>query len=48
VRDYLAGFSLAQSPYSMLRILWHYKPKISGGMYFRKWGKEYQKLLIGT
>jgi mannosyl-3-phosphoglycerate synthase len=39
VRNYAAGFSLAQSPYSMVRILWHYKPKISGGLYFRKWGR---------
>ena len=39
VRNYAAGFSLAQSPYSMVRILWHYKPKISGGMYFKKWGR---------
>jgi len=39
VRNYAAGFSLAQSPYSMVRILWHHKPKISGGMYFRKWGR---------
>ncbi len=39
VRNYAAGFSLAQSPYSMVRILWHYKPKISGGIYFRKWGR---------
>jgi len=39
VRNYAAGFSLAQSPYSMVRILWQYKPKISGGLYFRKWGR---------
>jgi mannosyl-3-phosphoglycerate synthase len=39
VRNFAAGFSLAQSPYSMVRILWHYKPKISGGLYFRKWGR---------
>ena len=39
VRIYAAGFSLAQSPYSMVRILWHYKPKISAGLYFRKWGR---------
>jgi len=39
VRNYAAGFSLAQSPYSMVRILWHYKPKISGGLYFRRWGR---------
>jgi len=23
----------------MVRILWQYKPKISGGLYFRKWGR---------
>ena len=39
VRNYAAGFSLARSPYSMVRILWLYKPKISGGLYFRKWGR---------
>jgi mannosyl-3-phosphoglycerate synthase len=39
VRNYAAGFSLARSPYSMVRILWHYKPKISGGIYFKKWGR---------
>jgi len=39
VRNYAAGFSLAQSPYSMVRILWHYKPKISGGLYFKKSGR---------
>jgi len=39
VRNFAAGFSLAQSPYSMVRILWHYKTKISGGIYFKKWGR---------
>jgi mannosyl-3-phosphoglycerate synthase len=39
VKNYAAGFSLAQSPYSMVRILWRYKPKISAGLYFRKWGR---------
>jgi len=39
VRNYAAGFSMAQSPYSMVRILWQYKPKISRRMYFRKWGR---------
>jgi len=42
VRNFAAGFSLAQSPYSMVRILWHYKPKISGGIYFKKWGRVSQ------
>jgi mannosyl-3-phosphoglycerate synthase len=54
VRNYAAGFSLAQSPYSMVRILWHYKPKVSGGLYFRKWGRvseitnKYLNELIST
>jgi len=39
VRNYAAGFSLTQSPYSMVRILWQYKPKISGGLFFKKWGR---------
>jgi mannosyl-3-phosphoglycerate synthase len=39
VRIYAAGFSMAKSPYVMVRILWHYKPKFSGGLYFRKWGR---------
>ena len=39
VRNFAAGFSMAKSPYTMVRILWQYKPKISGGLYFRKWGR---------
>jgi mannosyl-3-phosphoglycerate synthase len=39
VKCYAAGFSMAKSPYAMVRILWRYKPKISAGMYFRKWGR---------
>ncbi|MFQ5826528.1 MAG: mannosyl-3-phosphoglycerate synthase, partial [Dehalococcoidia bacterium] len=39
VRCYAAGFSMARSPYAMVRILWRYKPKASAGMYFRKWGR---------
>jgi mannosyl-3-phosphoglycerate synthase len=39
VRNYAAGFSMAKSPYAMVRILWHYKPKFSGGLYFKKWGR---------
>lgn len=38
-RCYAAGFSIAQSPYAMVRILWRYKPKVSGEFYFRKWGR---------
>lgn len=39
VKCYAAGFSMAKSPYSMVRVLWRYKPKISAGMYFKKWGR---------
>jgi mannosyl-3-phosphoglycerate synthase len=39
VKIYAAGFSLARSSYAMVRVLWHYKPKISPEMYFRKWGR---------
>jgi mannosyl-3-phosphoglycerate synthase len=38
-RCYAAGFSMAKSPYAMVRILWRYKPKVSAGMYFRRWGR---------
>jgi mannosyl-3-phosphoglycerate synthase len=38
-RCYAAGFTIAQSPYAMVRILWRYKPKVSGEIYFRKWGR---------
>jgi mannosyl-3-phosphoglycerate synthase len=36
---YAAGFSISKSPYAMVRILWRYKPKVSGEIYFRKWGR---------
>lgn len=39
VKCYAAGFGLAKSPYSMVRILWRYKPKVSAGMYFKKLGR---------
>lgn len=39
VKHYAAGFSLAKSPYAMVRVLWRYKPKISRGLYFKKWGR---------
>jgi mannosyl-3-phosphoglycerate synthase len=41
VREYAAGFSIAQSPYSMVRIAWHSKPKIvESKLFFRKWGRS--------
>jgi len=42
VRCYAAGFSMARSPYAMIRILWRYKPKVSGQVYFQKWGRVSQ------
>ena len=51
---YAVGFSMASSPYAMVRILWHYKPKVSAGMYFKKWGRvsevtnKYMNSLIST
>lgn len=40
VRIYAAGFAQANTPYSMVRIQWHSKPKIEGnGLFFAKWGR---------
>jgi len=39
VKCYAAGFSIARSPYAMVRILWRYKPKLTGQVYFKKWGR---------
>ena len=37
---YYAGFSLSESPYTMVRIVWHYKGKLaSSDMYLRKRGR---------
>jgi len=38
-QHYAIGFTLADSPYVMTRILWRYKPKIYGKLYFKKWGR---------
>jgi mannosyl-3-phosphoglycerate synthase len=39
VKHFAIGFNLAKSPYAMVRILWRYKPKVSGELYFKKWGR---------
>jgi len=39
IKIFASGFSLAQSPYAMVRVLWHYKPKMWGAVYFKKWGR---------
>ncbi len=38
-KHYAIGFCLSTSPYAMVRILWRYKPKMLGELYFRKWGR---------
>lgn len=43
VRSYAAGLSTTTSPYTMVRILWRYKPKLSThGFYFKMWGRVSQ------
>lgn len=40
VQEYAAGFALANTPYSMVRILWQSKPKVvEGHLFFARWGR---------
>jgi mannosyl-3-phosphoglycerate synthase len=40
IQSFAAGFSIAKTPYSMVRVSWRFKPKISnGGLYFRRRGR---------
>ena len=40
IREYAAGFVISRSPYAMVRIAWHSKPKIAESkLFFRKWGR---------
>lgn len=40
IRAYAAGFALSNTPYTMVRICWHSKPKImEDGLFFAKWGR---------
>src|SRR5918994_4201934 len=40
VKIFASGIAMSQSPYTMARISWIYKPKISEtGLYFSKWGR---------
>jgi mannosyl-3-phosphoglycerate synthase len=40
IREYAAGFAISRSPYAMVRIAWHSKPKIvESKLFFRKWGR---------
>ena len=55
VKDYVAGFLMSESDYSMVRLSWRHKPKVSTrGLYFRKWGRvseitnRYMNALFGV
>jgi mannosyl-3-phosphoglycerate synthase len=40
IHEYAAGFAMSKSPYTMVRIAWHSKPKIiKSKLFFRKWGR---------
>lgn len=40
IREYAAALYMSRSPYSMVRIAWHSKPKIvESKLFFRKWGR---------
>ncbi len=38
-RHFALGFTLSSTSQAMVRVLWRYKPKIQGGLYFKKWGR---------
>jgi len=55
VKDYAAGFLLSDTDYSMVRLSWRHKPKVSTkGLYFKKWGRvseitnRYMNALFGA
>lgn len=55
VQIFASGFLIARTPYSMVRISWAYKPKVSGkGLYFTKRGRvsevsnKYLNMLISS
>lgn len=40
VKIFASGIAMSQTPYTMTRVSWIYKPKISeNGLYFSKWGR---------
>jgi mannosyl-3-phosphoglycerate synthase len=40
VKIFASGIAMSQTPYTMVRVSWIYKPKISEtGLYFSKWGR---------
>src|SRR5919197_884448 len=40
VKIFASGIAMSNTPYTMVRVSWIYKPKVSeGGLYFSKWGR---------
>ena len=40
VKIFASGIAMSNTPYTMVRISWIYKPKVSeSGVYFSKWGR---------
>ncbi len=40
VKIFASGIAMSQTPYTMIRVSWIYKPKMSDtGLYFSKWGR---------
>lgn len=40
VHEYAAGFAMSKSPYTMVRIFWHSKPKVvQDSLFFARWGR---------
>ncbi len=55
VKDYAAGFLMSESEYTMVRLSWRHKPKVTTrGLYFKKWGRvseitnRYMNALFGV
>jgi len=40
VKIFASGIAMSNTPYTMIRVSWIYKPKVSeSGLYFSKWGR---------
>ncbi|MDI9623571.1 MAG: mannosyl-3-phosphoglycerate synthase [Methanothermobacter sp.] len=55
VLDFAIGIAMSKTPYSMVRLLWKYKPKATGnGLHLEKWGRvsritnKYMNLLLSN
>ncbi|MBC7101198.1 MAG: mannosyl-3-phosphoglycerate synthase [Methanobacteriales archaeon] len=55
VLDFAVGIAMSKTPYSMVRLLWRYKPKAAGNrLHLEKWGRvsritnKYMNLLLSS